>query len=145
MPAFAPIAINDGAATPVAHTFSPTSLKENLARYQDKSGGISIGFPEVSVNLTVPAAATNGQSSNDQRNYRARVAVALPILEVTSPSTGTGIQPAPTVAYILRFNGEFILPERADLQGRKHILAYAKNTLAHALVTALVQDLEAVY
>jgi hypothetical protein len=73
------------------------------------------------------------------------VAVALPVLEVTSPSTGTGIQPAPTVAYILRFNGEFILPERADLQGRKHILAYAKNTLAHALVTALVQDLEAVY
>lgn len=144
MPALAPITINDGAATPVAHTFSPMSLDQvrQIANYADRSGGIPIGYPQVRVQLTPPAPG--GKSSTEDRLYRAKFWVQLPVLEALSVAD-TGFTPAPTVAYTLRFNGEFILPERATLQNRKDILAYAKNYLALALTTSVVQDLESVY
>jgi hypothetical protein len=91
----------------------------------------------VSQSLRVP---TKGS-----RNYRLTVKVSLPVLEQTSPSTATGIQPAPTKAYDLTFNGEFILPERSTLANRNDILAYVKNYIANAVVSSAVQNFEAVY
>lgn len=141
MPVLANVVINDGATTPVAHTFSPSNPDQNGTNYwYDRSSGIAIGFPEISQSLRVPAP--NGKVSSSDRVYRAKVKMVLPVMEVTSPATGTGIQPAPTKAYELVFNGEFILPERSTLENRKDILAYAKNMLAHATVTALVLNLE---
>jgi hypothetical protein len=71
--------------------------------------------------------------------------VVLPVLEVTSPSTATGIQPAPTKAYDLLCNVEVVLPERSSLQERKDAFAYLKNFLANAVFTSAVQDLEGVF
>lgn len=144
MPSLATVVINDGAATPVAHTFSPSNPDKNGTNYwYDRSGGIAIGFPEVSLNLREPLAG--GKVSSADRVYRAKARIVMPVMEVTSPTTGTGIQPAPTKAYELVANLEFVLPERSTLQNRKDILAYAKNLLAHANSTAAVQDLEGVY
>lgn len=144
MPVLAPVVINDGAATPVAHTFTPSNPDQNGTNYwYDRSGGIALGFPEISQNLREPAP--NGRVSSSDRVHRAKIKATLPIMEVTSPTTGTGIQPAPTKAYELVFNGEFILPERSTLQNRKDILAYAKNLMAHATVSSLVLDLEGSY
>lgn len=146
MPALAAITINDGQATPVAHTFNPSGPDKNGVNYlYDRSGGIAIGFPAISIDLREPKPVPAGAASVANRVYRATVKVVLPVLEVTSASTGTGIQPAPTKAYDLIARSEFVLPERSTLANRKDILAFVKNLLATATVTSLVQDLESIY
>lgn len=145
MPALATIIINDGKATPVAHTFSPSGPDKNGANYlYDRVGGVAIGFPELSISLKEPPLTRGPGASSDAktRNYRALVKIAMPVLESTSAATGTGIAPAPTVAYSLIANLEFLLPERCTLADRKDIIAFAKNALAHATVNTVLQDLE---
>lgn len=138
MTAIAALTLNDGLATPVAHTFAPVNIDAlGVAKWADRVGGIALGYPVVTQSLRSP---TKGS-----RSYRLTTKVVVPTLELTSPSTGTGIQPAPTKAYDLMCSCEFVLPERSTLQERKNLLAYVKNVLAHAVVTAAVQDFESVY
>lgn len=135
MTAFADLTINDGQATPVAHTFKARRIDSNgVAKYQDISGGIAIGYPSVLISSREP---TNGSAM-----YKVKCNVELPVLETISGSTYAGVQPAPQLAYVLRANMEFILPARSTQAVRKDLLAYTKNTLALAVMTALVQDLD---
>lgn len=140
MTAIAALSLLDGQATPVAHTFSPVTIKDGIAWWADRSTGISVGFPTVTFSSKQPQKTANGS-----KNYKVTLKVTLPVLEQTSPSTGTGIQPAPTKGYDLIANLEFVLPERSTLAQRKDILAYAKNLMSNALVTAGVQDFETVF
>lgn len=143
MPARASITINDGKATPVAHTFSPSTEADNASLFEDKSGGIAIGFPSIMVRVRRPLPAKNGEASMaNQRVYRVDLNVAVPTLESTSASTGTGIPPAPTVAYVHRCNMGWILPERGTLADRKDLRAYVANLLANAGILSVLQDLE---
>lgn len=137
MSAITPIVLNDGSATPVARTFSPVDLKNDIAKWADRSGGIAIGYPKLTMSLSEPTAT--------RRNYKLTLKVVTPVLEITSPSTATGIQPQPTKAYDLISNHEFVLPERSSLAQRKDILAFAKNLLSDANVIAAVQNFEAIY
>lgn len=139
MPAFGTITVNDGATTPVAHNFAPVEINSNgVAEYADRSGGIPVGYGIISIGLRKPNSKGNGV-------YKASVKVLIPTLEQTSPSTATGIQPAPTVAFTTAVHMDFLLPSRSVLQERKNILAYAKNALAHSTVSSVIQDLENVY
>lgn len=138
MTAFAALTINDGATTPVARTFTPVKIdSEQIAKYQDKSGGIPVGYPTITLQVREP----NKQS----KAYRVVSKVVLPVLEQTSPSTATGIQPAPTVAYNLIASVDMVLPERCVLQDRKHLNAFVKNLLANALLTSAVENTEGVW
>lgn len=139
MTAIAALALNDGQATPVSHTFSPVSIDvAGVARWADRSGGIALGFPVISFTLRAP--------TKQSRNYKLTAKVVTPVLEVTSPSTATGIQPAPTKAYDITFNVEATLPERSTLQQRKDAYAFLKNFLANATVMqAAIENFEAVY
>lgn len=138
MSAFAPIVLADGATTPVNHTFSPVNIDvAGVAKLADRSGGISVGFPVVSLSVRNP--------SKTSKNYRVTVKVVVPTLEVTSASTGTGIQPAPTKAYDILSTLEFVLPERSTLLERQHIYAYMKNFLANTNVSNAVTTFEAIY
>lgn len=60
MTAFAALtAINDGQATPVAHTFSPVSIDAaGIAKWVDRVGGISIGFPTVTLSVREPSKSS---------------------------------------------------------------------------------------
>lgn len=147
MPAFADITINDGQGTPVAHTFKPTEITgDGVAIYHDRSSGIAIGYNRVALSMKMPSAAGAGMASEAKnRVIRKKITIDCPTMESTSAATGTGITPAPTVAYVDRVVVEFLSPERNTLQNRKDIHAYAKNLLAHATVTSLIQDNEAVY
>jgi hypothetical protein len=144
MPARANIVVNDAASpSPVAHTFNPSEDGE-VDLFEDKSGGIAIGFPLISVRFRRPGPPTSGaQSSANGRVYRVHVNFTWPVLEVTSPSTGTGIQPAPTVAYVLRCNQEWLLPERSTLQDRKDLRAIVYNSLNNSDIKKVVEELEA--
>lgn len=139
MAAIANVVINDGLSTPVAHTFAPVTIDaQGVAKWADRSGGISVGFPTLSYSLKSPTGSS--------KSYKMTAKVTLPVLEQTSPSTATGIQPAPVVAYNLIANIEMVLPERSTTQDRKNLLAYAKNFLATASVcTAGVESYETVY
>lgn len=138
MAAIAALTLADGKTPPVNHTFSPDNIDATgVAKYKDRSGGIALGYPTVSLGIRPP---TKGS-----RLYRVTVKIATPILEVTSPSTSTGIQPAPTLAYTPLFTGEFVLSERSTLAERKDLLAYVKNMFANAVITSAVHDFESVY
>lgn len=137
MGAFASKVLNDGQAAPVAHTFSPVTIAGELALWQDRAPAVALGFLTLSQFLKRP--------SKESRTYKLTLKVVTPVLEVTAPTTVTGIQPAPTLAYNLIGSVEFVLPERSSLQERKDILAYVKNALAHVDVTNGVQNLETVF
>lgn len=133
------LVLNDGQATPVAHTFGPTSGDGNVAgvsiiTYEDRSGGVKVGFPTVEIHTRAP--------TRQNKNTKVSFTVKRPVLEVVSNSTVSGIAPAPTVAYDCLFKGEFILPERSSLDARKDVLAYVRNLLANAVMTQAIHDLE---
>jgi len=139
MAARGPIVINDGQATPVAHTFSPNSGDGNVPgvsviEYEDRSGGISVGFPVVTVSTR--------KANKQNKNHKLVITTKVPVLETLSGSTLAGIVASPTKAFDLIHREEFIIPERATLANRKDLLAYAKNLLANAVVTSAVHDLE---
>lgn len=140
MTAIAALTIADGQATPVNHTFSPVNIDQvGVAKWADRSGGIALGFPTLTFSMRQPA--TKGS-----RNYRVTAKVTLPVLEATSPSTSTGIQPAPTKAYDLLATLEFVLPERSTLAQRNDLIAYVKNFLANAtVIPPSIQSFESVY
>jgi len=138
MSAIASMTIADGVATPVNHTFAPVNIDAaGVAKWADRSGGIALGYPVITQSIRVP--------NKDSRNYKLVMRVVTPVLEVTSPSTASGIQPAPTKAYDLVGTIEFVLPERSSLAERKNIAAYVKNFLANANVTNALESFESVY
>lgn len=139
MSAIANVVINDGQSTPVSHTFAPVTIDaQGVAKWADRSGGISVGFSTLSYSLKNPTGSS--------KSYKLTAKVVLPVLEQTAPSTATGIQPAPTVAYNLIANVEMVMPERSTAQDRKNLLAYVKNYLANAtVITAGVENYETVY
>lgn len=139
MPAIGNVVINDGATTPLAHTFGPAGIEGIVASYADRSSGIPVGYFTMDVSLRKPSP------KSIEKMYKATFRIKTPILEVTSPSTATGIQPAPTVGYNPMCDVSFWLPERSSLQNRKDLRALVKNLLADAVVTALVENLESVY
>lgn len=139
MPAIGNVVINDGATTPLAHTYAPAGISGPIAYYADRSSGIPVGYFTMDISLRPPSA------QSVEKMYLATFRIKTPILEQTSPSTATGIQPAPTVGYTPICEMKFWLPERSTLQNRKDLRAFAKNLLADAVVTAVVENLESVY
>lgn len=138
MAQIAPITLADGQATPVNRTFSPVGKDSNgVAKWVDRSGGIAIGYPIITMQVREP--------SKSSRFYKVTRRVTLPVLEATSPSTMTGIQPAPTKAYDLVVDTTYVLPERCTLAQRQDLLAFAKNFDANAVFTAAVKDFESVW
>lgn len=133
MAAQANIVINDGQAAPVAHTFTARGADPSLASWAETALGQKIGWPTITMSLR--------ETAGDAGKCQVEIRIGLPSLEVISGSDG-GYTPSPKVAYTEWFVGSFTLPNRATLADRKNILAFAKNALANAAVTSLVQDLE---
>jgi hypothetical protein len=98
--------LTNDAAVSVTNTFDPVGIDaQGVASYEDVSGGIAVGNPRLTLQLRRP--------NKVNRNYKVTAKLFVPTLEVTSPATGSGIQPAPTKAYDCAFIGEWILPERS--------------------------------
>jgi len=130
MTAIAALTINNGAATPVAKTFNPVSNRDGIARWAERSSGISLGFPTLSFSLREPKPGS--------RSYKLVAKVVLPVLDLTIPSS-------PTKAYDCLATVEMVMPEKSTLADRNDLLAYVKNYLANAtVVTAAVQNFEQV-
>jgi hypothetical protein len=146
MPSIGNIVLADGQGTPVNHTFQPIFIDAaGVAFFEDTTGGIPLGYGRLSISLKRPASNLQPGSNSSSAVYRAKIKVEAPTLEVTSPSTGSGIQPAPTISYTCVADMVFVMPARSSLQNRKDIVAYAKNALGHATVQSVLHDLNAIY
>jgi hypothetical protein len=131
------ITLTDGATTPVNRVFNPAKQDGDVYRWDYRGGGIVAGYGQLTISTRLP--------SKNAKTTKVQVKLVNPILEVTSPSTSTGIQPAPTVAYNNTLDLTFTLHERSALQERKDLLTMARDLLNESLMTAAVQDYDAPY
>lgn len=145
MTARAAITIAD--SVPANRVFHPTQdNQKGIAYFYNRAGGIAAGYDNLQIQLVEPPAVIPGRRTKNaaDRLYRATVRVVLPTLETVS-NNSAGYVPAPSPAYHCQAVVTFTIPERASLLERKDLLALTKNALAHAVVTALVENLEGIY
>lgn len=129
MPAIAALSVNDGLASPVAHTFSPVSTTGAKATWADRSPTIPAGFRTISHELLEP----NGNRT-----------VYRPVLGYMIPTVAT----VNGVDTVVRYNSakvELNIHPESTLQDRKDLLAYVANSLGLATVKTSVENLEPFY
>lgn len=141
MAAIANIVINDGEATPVAHTFEPAKTTADYAFWEDRDAGIYIGNKKLTVQLSRPSG--NGNVGN--RNLRVMIKIEVPRMETLSNSTVSGIMPAPTVAYRSVAEMNFTLPERSTLQERKNLRAFVAQLMGNGQIADVIDKLSIPY
>lgn len=137
MPQIGNLVLADGQSTPANKTFEPFQPQtgDKPAEWWEKSSDTITGFRRITASL----------NRNDNNAVKVKITISDPVLSVTAPSSGTGIQPKPTVSYRTFCAMEFTLPTACTLQNRKDILAYAKNLLANAVTSGMVVDLQPVF
>jgi hypothetical protein len=127
MPAATTIVINDGAATPVAHTFTPIG--------KDSKG--VMWFEQTTPTPTSPMAAkrigykqTRGDPMAKRADQAGKVVytIHLPTPE-TLGTNDSGLTPPATLAYKQVARVEFDLPERGTVQERKDVRVLLGNLL----------------
>jgi hypothetical protein len=128
---------DDTPVTPVNRVFNPAVQADGVYRYDNRASGIIAGYDNLTSSMRLPTKA----AKSTKVQYR----LTTPILEVTSPSTSTGIQPAPTVAYSLIGELTFTLPERSSLQDRKNLLKMLRDLIDEQIVTDAVVDYNQTY
>lgn len=105
----------------VDKTYDPEGIDaKGVARWVDRSGGYPVGYPSISLSVRKPTKTS--------RMYKVMHKHTYPIMDITAPTTVTGIQPAPSKGYEYTFVGEWILPERGTLAERtaffNHVHSY---------------------
>lgn len=137
MGAIARITVKDGSATPVDVNYDPTTPSGNIITFQDRAGGIVVGMPDLVIE----------QRAGNQKNGAQRTSIRTlrPTLEQTSPSTSTGIQPAPTLAYNHFMKTELVSPIRGTKAERVDVIKRHINILNHALIMAILADGDLLY
>lgn len=149
MPAIAAIALLNGEAAPVSHTFNPLGqdAKTGIWWFEDQSPRVaatsSIGYPRIGVKTKRETEMLPGTSAKSAVT-RVELTIALPQLETVGTSS-SGFTPAPQIAYVDRLKTEVILSSRDVLADRKDVLAYGKNILSNANIVDLIHNLSAYY
>lgn len=124
--------LTTSATVGVDSTLSPDGISpQGVAKWVDRSIttpnplGVAIGYPALTMSIRPPTKAS--------RVSKVTVKYVLPTLEQTSPSTMTGIQPAPTKAYDRTCIMEFMLPERSTLAERQELFARVASLFARTI------------
>lgn len=136
--AFSAITVNDGAATPVATTFTPLMVDGNGVQWFEQTTPAPANkLVARRLSISLKRAAPNGQLTG-----RATAIVRLyqPTGETLSPNS-SGITPPPTKAYEQVAAGEFLLPERGTTQERKDLRVLTQNLLGNAQVISVIDSL----
>lgn len=139
MAAIAPIAIQDGQATPVTHTFNPIATTPATYHRNGLTGVPTVGEEEILVSLSrKPGSAA--ESIN-----KARITIKVPVLETTAGGTVAGYEAPPRVAYFVQANLEVMLPNRSTEAQRKDLRVMLKNLLSDTQVVNVIDKLELPY
>lgn len=132
------IVLTDAASTPVNRSFYVLPPQKNgILAWIDRTQAILKGQNRLSLEQRESTRSTNARKVHWK--------LETPVLEQTSASTSTGIQPAPTLAYTLLGSIELVMPDRSTLQERKDLLAMLRDLLNEAIVTAQVETGDLIY
>lgn len=143
MPQYNTVNFADGQATPVNHTFTVQTVKPDLIALREKIPGTPIiGWPELVVRHRSPVMSSSGASNG---MFREEFTIKVPVLEATSPSTATGVQPQPTVAYFNTAKLTFLISDRATDAQKKDLRKFAQNLLGTTPVTTQIENGEGVW
>lgn len=131
MSAIANIAIADGAATPVTHTFAPKGT--NPASWEDTMSTKPYKASQFRIASVVKA------SPSPKGLTRTRITVELPTM-------GSGVSiPASEVDYTHTAILELITPNRGLKQERTDLRVLCKNLLADAQIIDIIDELRSAY
>jgi hypothetical protein len=129
MPAIAQLVINDGQATPAAHTFAVVGTTGTKAIWADKASGIPTGYLKIT-NEVREAKSTNGAHS------------VIFGFEFPTLATVNGVSTRVRVSSAqVRLN----FAQDSTDQERKDAVAYVANTLGNATVKAATYNIEPHY
>lgn len=124
-----PITINNGAATPVAKTFSPERVSPELSVFTERSAGASSGFIRLSYGLDV--------AKSTRKTNRVNVEISMPVTAIVNGIT--------SLQYTGLFKGYWVLPDQMSPAERADMHAFVTNALANANIKAAVKDLDPAY
>jgi len=128
---FAPFGINDGLATPVAHTFDCVDHGSDNWIWREAGTSSLLGATQISL---TKLKVKGGQLE------KWRVKVYLPALETVTGQNSDGYTAGAKLAYSLTSVTDIIIPFRATIQQRKDVLAYARNVLGIAGFYVPIQE-----
>jgi hypothetical protein len=129
MPAIAALTINDGASTPVAHTFNPVTTDGSRAKWADRSPTIAAGFRTITHDVQEPSGARTA--------YKITDGFYFPVV-----ATVNGVDT------VVRFSSAqviFNMAPDSTLQERDDALTYVLNFYGVASIRTSVENLEPVY
>jgi hypothetical protein len=129
MPAIAALTINDGAASPVAHVFSPVTTNGSLAKWADRAPAIPAGYQLISHEVAAP--------SGTRTTYKVTMGFSFPV--VATVDGALTVVRYSSAQVILNIHPDSLLQERDDA------LTYIANFCNHASVKSSVENLEPFY
>ena len=135
MAQIADIVISDGAATPVAHIFTPVATSPKAIYREGISNLPLVGQGQAMIGGGVPGAALQ----------RVKLTLALPALETATGANADGYTAAPKVAYTNTVQVEFLLPSRGTAQQRQDLRVMLSNMLLDTQVIDSVDNLNVPY
>jgi hypothetical protein len=118
------IVVPDAATTPVNHTFLPHSVKNDVARWNDKLAIQPVGWQ--------PLVVTSRDPVNGSDMFRHSLDVSFPILSTYTSASGA---PVTVVDRVSRYQLSVLLPVTGLLQERKD---------AHKLFSGILNDAQIV-
>lgn len=128
MPANANIVINDGAATPVAHTFKPSRIDGDVAIFfEDKTS--LIGRPKLTVG--VRNVATGGDA------HKVQIRVTQPKVITTTDQTGKSVT---SVDYEDLGTIELMYSKRGSASERKDLRVLLSNALMNGSIGQVIDN-----
>jgi len=143
MPQAAPIVVNDGAATPVSHTFTPMGKDKKgvLWFIQTTPSPLNrLGAKRIGYKVDTSPGLSNQLRSVTKTQY----STLYPILEVLGTSA-SGLTPPATVAYANVARSSFERPDRALTQEAKDTRVIHQNLLGTTMVVSNIDGNEPTY
>lgn len=127
------VVINDGAATPVAHTFKPRNVAGGIATLVENNTGVPLADKRLTLSI--------------QRTASSRVKPTLKLqLPVVQDATVNGVT-KPTVVRVAYCDLAFNFDPSSSTQERKDMVAFVRNLLAddQTMAHATFVDLEDIW
>lgn len=128
------IVIADGKATPVSHTFYPSS-SGFLSRWREQISGVPL------IGQGVLGMLAKFDEKNASALQKIRIVLELPVQEVAGTQNAAGYTAQPKVAFTNKVICEFFLPGRGDAAMRKDIRVMLKNLLGDATIVDAIDNL----
>lgn len=129
MPAIGTITVNDGATTPIQHSFSPQTTDGRSAQLLNRTAAIPRGYEKLETDVRLAQSATGAN--------KVSLKLTLPVVQAVN-----GVN---TVVRQSQVEVVFYLSQDSTAQERKDARVLMANLLAHANVQTMIENVEPQY